>query len=195
MDKWNKIKELLLKYSYLGIEVSKYTGAILIGKAPHIGTKAWLNSIYPPIKVEELVKIEESVGNTIPDSYARFLTNRSNGLNILGDTLCLFGYRFNYIRDMNWVWQPYSIIELNKFEKPRNSTDDMFFIGGYDWDGSNLYMTPDGRVHFCKRYDSTSLLSWDSIYDMLISEIERLYTLFDSNGIQIDENSPTVPIS
>lgn len=27
------------------------------------------------------------------------------------------------IRDINAAWQPYSIVELNKFDKPRNSTD------------------------------------------------------------------------
>ena len=193
MNQFDIIKELLLKYSYLGIEESKCTGATLIGKAPHIGEEAWLNRIYPPINVEEIVKIEENVGKTMPKSYAQFLTNYSNGLNILGDTLCLFGYRFNYIRDINVAWQPYSIIDLNKFDKPRNSTKEMFFIGGYEWDGSFLYMTPDEKVHFCTSSDAQSLISWDSLFSMLISEIKRLYSLFDSKGMQIDENSPTVP--
>lgn len=60
----------------------------------------------------------------------------------------LYGYRLNYIRDVNAAWQPYSLIEPNKFERPRNSTEDMFFIGGYDWDGSLLYMTPDQKGAF-----------------------------------------------
>lgn len=54
----------------------------------------------------------------VPMSYAQFLTEYSNGLNVLGDSLCLFGYRANYIRDINAAWQPYSIVELNKFDKP-----------------------------------------------------------------------------
>ena len=193
MNQFDTIKELLLKYSYLGTGKSNCTGATLIGKATHIGEEAWLNRIYPPIKIEEIGKIEKVVGKAMPNSYAQFLTNCSNGLNILGDTLCLFGYRFNYIRDVNIAWQPYSIIDLNKFDKPRNSTDKMFFIGGYEWDGSFLYMTPDERVHFCTSTDSKSLISWDSIFSMLISEIERLYNLFDAKGIQIDENKPTTP--
>lgn len=113
----------------------------------------------------------------------------------MGDTLCLYGYRYNYIRDMDHVWQPYSIIEVNKYkyERPLNASEDMFFIGGYEWDGSHLYMTPDQRVHFCRRDDSQSLIFWDSLHSMLVSEIERLYTLFDSNGLQIDDSKPTTP--
>ena len=86
-------------------------------------------------------------------------------------------YRENFFRDINAAWQPYSIIDLNKFDKPLNSTNNMFFIGGYDWDGSLLYMTPDQRIHFCSSENSKSLMSWDSLYSMLVSEIERLYLL------------------
>ena len=97
---------------------------------------------------------------------------------------------------MDHIWQPYSIIEVNKYkyERPLNAEKDMFFIGGYVWDGSLIYMTPDQRVHFCRRHDSQSLISWDSLHSMLISEIERLYTLFDSTGLQIDPSKPTTPV-
>lgn len=193
MIRFDIVKKLLLKFSDLGIEKSCHTGATLIGKAPHIAEEAWLNRIYTPITSDEIGKIESEIKKTIPASYAQFLTTDSNGLNVLGDTLCLFGYRYNYLRDINAAQQPYSIIDLNKFDKPRNSTDKMFFIGGYDWDGSLLYMTPDQKVHFCSRSNSQSLISWDSIYSMLVSEINRLYTLFDSRGVQIDETEPTTP--
>lgn len=193
MDQFDTVKNMLLKFSYLGIEESNLTGVTLIGKAPHIAEEAWLNRIYTPITSDEIYKIESAIKKKIPMSYAQFLTKYSNGLNILGDSLCLFGYRANYIRDTNAAWQPYSIADLNKFDKPRNSTDNMFFIGSYDSDGSFLYMTPDQRVHFCKSADSKSMISWDSIYSMLVSEIERLYTLFNSKGVQIDEDNPTTP--
>ena len=193
MNPFDAIKKLLLKYSYLGVETPQCSNAILIGKAPFLGEEGWLNRIYHPITDKEIGEIEEILCRTMPSSYAQFLTKYSNGLNVLGDTLCLFGYRFDYVRDNNITWQPYSIIDLNKFDKPRNSTDNMFFIGEYEWDGSFLYMTPDQRVHFCTSTDSQSLVSWDSIFSMLISETERLYALFDSKGIQIDEEKPTTP--
>ena len=169
MKDYSEIKELLLKFSFLGIENSKSTGAMLIGRAPHIAENAWLNRLYSPIDKIEILKLEDGINKKIPASYVDFLTDFSNGLNILGDTLCLFGYRSNYMRTVDFSWQPYSLVSLNKYDKPRNSTEDMLFIGSYDWDGSLLYMTTDEKVHFCNRDDSTSLFIWDSLSSMLIS--------------------------
>lgn len=197
MNQFEKVKELLLRFSNLGLEESDVWGGklTLIGKAPHVGSWARINIIYPVVTFEEIDKIEDAIDKTIPEPFVLFLTECSNGLNIMANTMCVYGYRYNYVRDYaNVMSQPYSVIEANTYMKPRNSTDDMFFIGGYEWDGSLLYMTPDGRVHFCRRHDATSLQSWDSLDSMLISEIERLYTLFDCKGVQIDESQPTTPV-
>ena len=194
MKDYSEIKELILKFSFLGIEESKSTGALLIGRAPHIAESAWLNRLYSPIDKNEIIKMEDGISKKIPTSYVDFLTNFSNGLNILGDTLCLFGYRSNYVRTVDFSWQPYSLISFNKYDKPRNSTGEMLFIGSYDWDGSLLYMTTDEKVHFCNRDDSTSLFIWDSLSSMLISELKRIYNNFDSSGIQIDDTQATTPI-
>lgn len=109
--------------------------------------------------------------------------------------MALFGLRSNYIRTIEMVWQPFNIIEYNKFEVPQNATSEMLFIGGYGWDGSKLYITPDERVHYCARWDATSMKTWDSLTGMLIEEIERLYTLFNDYGIQIDPKKPTTPLT
>lgn len=194
MKDYSEIKELILKFSFLRIEESKSTGALLIGRAPHIAESAWLNRLYSPIDKNEIIKMEDGISKKIPTSYVDFLTNFSNGLNILGDTLCLFGYRSNYVRTVDFSWQPYSLISFNKYDKPRNSTGEMLFIGSYDWDGSLLYMTTDEKVHFCNRDDSTSLFIWDSLSSMLISELKRIYNIFDSSGIQIDDTQATTPI-
>lgn len=194
MKDYSEIKELILKFSFLGIEESKSTGALLIGRALHIAESAWLNRLYSPIDKNEIIKMEDGISKKIPTSYVDFLTNFSNGLNILGDTLCLFGYRSNYVRTVDFSWQPYSLISFNKYDKPRNSTGEMLFIGSYDWDGSLLYMTTDEKVHFCNRDDSTSLFIWDSLSSMLISELKRIYNIFDSSGIQIDDTQATTPI-
>ena len=194
MKDYSEIKELILKFSFLGIEESKSTGALLIGRAPHIAESAWLNRLYSPIDKNEIIKMEDGISKKIPTSYVDFLTNFSNGLNILGDTLCLFGYRSNYVRTVDFSWQPYSLISFNKYDKPRNSTGEMLFIGSYYWDGSLLYMTTDEKVHFCNRDDSTSLFIWDSLSSMLISELKRIYNIFDSSGIQIDDTQATTPI-
>ena len=194
MKEYQLIKDLLYKFSDLGVEKSKETGAIKIGRAPHIAPLAVLNCIYPTINNEQVKYVETELGRRLPESLKLFMTHFSNGLGVLCDTLCLYGLRSNYIRSIEMVWQPFDIIGPNKFERPDNATPEMLIIGSYSWDRSKIYMMPDGRVHYCARWDATSLKSWDSLTLMLIEEIERLYTLFDANGVQINEEQPTTPI-
>lgn len=187
--------KLMMRHSHLGTRKVEATGAFLIGHAPHIASEAWLNSVYPCLSERDTLELEALLGTTIPPEYRHFLQNISNGMNVLVDELCLFGKRKNYIRtSMDATRQPFSLSDALE-EKPHNATTDMFFIGGYSWDGSKLYIDKrDDRVYYCSRYDSTPLKSWDSLSKMLISEIERLYNLFDINGRPIDENEPTIPI-
>lgn len=96
MDQFDTVENMLLKFSYLGIEESHLAGATLIGKAPHIAEEAWLNRIYPPITPGETDNIESAIKKMVPMSYAQFLTEYSNGLNVLGDSLCLYVYRAKY---------------------------------------------------------------------------------------------------
>ena len=193
MNDYQKIKNLLYKFSNLGLEKSKETGAIKIGRAPHIAPLAVLNCIYPTIDDEQVKYIESEIGIPVPEPLKLFFTLFSNGLGVLCNTLSLYGLRFNYIRTIEMVWQPFDIVGYNKFERPTNATSNMFFIGGYNWDGSHLYMTPDEKVHYCARWDATSLKTWDSLTGMLIEEIERLYTLFDDHGVELDPDRPTTP--
>lgn len=186
---------LMMHYSHLGTRKVDATGALLIGHAPHVATEAWLNSTYPCLSESETVELEVLLGTTIPIEYRHFLQNISNGTNILVDELCLFGKRKNYIRNsMDATRQPFNLKDAID-EKPRNATSNMFFIGGYSWDGSKLYIdNKSNRVYYCQRYDCTPLKSWNSLSEMIISETERLYSLFDINGKRIKEDEPTIPI-
>lgn len=187
--------KLMMRYGHLGTRKVEATGAFLIGRAPHIAPEAWLNSVYPCLSKQETVELEAVLGTTVPSEYRHFLQNVSNGMSVLADEFCLFGQRKNYIRSsMDATRQPFSLGDAFA-EKPRNATSDMFFIGGYSWDGSKLYIDKrNDKIYYCQRYDSTPLKSWDSLSDMIMSELERLYSLFDRNGKQINENEPTIPV-
>ena len=188
--------DILGKYKHLGAKYIPQTGATLIGFAPHIGSEAWLNSIYETLSKNDVETIEKSLERKIPVQYRDFLLNCSNGLNIMNTTLCLFGYRKMTGRDIIASQQPFDLVTLNRYksERPRNATPDLFFFGGYDWDGSQVYLTHDGKVHYCKPSDCTSLKEWNSIDDFLTSEIRRIYSLFDDNGVEINEQVPTIPV-
>ena len=184
----------MFKLSHLGVWNFSQEGGFFIGKAPHRGIRAWQNKIYPKISMTEIEIMENEMHRQIAPSYIRFLTSFSNGLDIFNDTLGLYGYRYSFRRDETHNQQPYNLVWLNRFQRPLNITVDMFFIGEYNWDHSFLYVTPDQKVHFCHREDATSLFTWDSIEDMLLSEIKRIYTLFDDRGVAIDPKHPTTPI-
>lgn len=189
----NEIFELLHNFDRLGIKNSK-DGAVLIGRAPHIGSEGWLNIIYPVLLRDELKVLENELKVNIPDVYKEFLTNFSNGLNVLSSTFSLYGFRKEIDRTDSEKRQPYSIITPNLYERPHNSKDTFFFIGGYNWDGSHLYIDNEtGHVHCCERWDATSKFQWESLEIMILSEIKRLYLLFDDNGVELDEDKETIP--
>lgn len=187
--------KLIMRYSHCGIRKVEATGALLIGHAPHIAPEAWLNSVYPCLTEQETVELEKQLNTTIPPEYRYFLQNISNGIKVLVDTFSLSGKRTNYIRtSTDAIRQPYHICDLVR-EKPRNADENMFFIGGYDWDGSLLYIDKrDNKVYFCQRDDCAPLKSWASFEQMLLDEIPRLYSLCDDNGVQLDEDQSTLPI-
>lgn len=191
---FEKINKLIFKFQNLGIEKSN-DGAILIGKAPHKGPKAWVNLLFPPLSIKEINDLKIQLNRDIPKEYTDFLLNFSNGLDVLSSTFSLYGLRRQLNRDIETnVRQPYSIITPNIFERPDNAKDSCFFIGGYNWDGSHLYIDNETNIiHCCQRWDATSKKQWNSLEEMILSEIERLYNFFDDKGIEFDENKKIIP--
>jgi len=190
---FKQIDKLIYKFEHLGKETTE-AGVALIGKSPSRGKHAWLNKIYPTLNQYDIEELEKNIGDSIPGEYKHFLMNYSNGLNILLSTFSLDGLRKQIGRSIEASQQPYSLITPNKYERPENAKDHFFFIGGYNWDGSHLYIDKQtNEVHCCERYDATSRKSWPTLEVMIVSEIERLYGLFDDNGIELDEDKATIP--
>lgn len=188
LDFYNKIKV----FKELGTKETKF--ANLIGRAPHVGKEAWLHSIYKPITEKEVVEMNSKLCIKIPKVYEEFL-KICNGVSIFCRTLSLFGYRYNYIRDLENVWQPFSLITANNNERPFDAITNHFFFGFYNWDGSILYIdTNTSKIHRCSRESVKSLNEWENFEDMLISETDRILGLFDKKGVEIDEDKETTPL-
>ena len=193
MDK-KELENLLMRFSHLGVAHSK-NGALLIGKAPHIAELAWLNVMYPCATEAEICDLEKRLGNAIPDVYRDFLMNVSNGLNIMNCTLALHGCRTSYNRADFESRYPFNIEDVQKSERPKNATPEMFFFASYNYDCSKLYLnSSDNKIYYCDRYDATPLKSWDSLSDMITSEIERIFGLFDTDGRTYNRMAPTTPV-
>ena len=193
MDK-KDLEKLLMRFSHLGVSHSK-NGALLIGKAPHIAEYAWLNIMYPCITEAEVCDLEKKLGVAIPEVYRDFLMNVSNGLNVMNCTLALHGCRTSYNRADFESRYPFNIEDVQKYERPKNATQEMFFFASYNYDCSKLYLnTSDNKIYYCDRYDATPLKSWDSLSAMLTSEIERIFSLFDTDGRISNRMAPTTPV-
>lgn len=189
-------EKLMMHYSHLGTRTVETTGAVLIGRVPHITPEAWLNVMYPCLTEQETVELEKSLGTTIPSEYRHFLQNVSNGMNLLVNKLCLYGKRRSYVRSSSdAAWQPFDLGDIQLHERPENASDDVFFIATYSWDSSKLYIDKhDNKVHFCARHDCTPLKSWNSLEEMLLEEMPRLYSLFDDNGVLHSKSQSTLPV-
>ncbi len=194
MDIFNDIKDCISQYDHLGKMVLK-NGTILVGKAPHIAEFAWLHKLFFPLKKADIQLLEKELSTDIPKSYEQFLLTFGNGYSIFCSTFSLDGLRNMNSRSDDFIVQPFSIKISNIFERPKNSRDEYFFIGGYKLDGSKLYIdTTTGKVHYCKKTDATSLYSWNSFEDMFIAETKRIFSLFDKNGFLIGPKNATLPI-
>ena len=194
MNYFQEVKSELLKFIHLGEEISE-NGTLLIGKAPHIGQYAWLHVVYPTLNKDDITKLETELNTSIPKDYQFFLQHYSNGLGLFISKFYLYGLRKQLGRSIEASRQPYSPVIANIDERPANSKDSFFFIGGYSWDGSKLYIDKEtNNVHYCDRWDATSLYQWNSFEEMLVSEVKRICSLFDDKGVIKDPNKYTTPI-
>ncbi|MBP1167977.1 hypothetical protein JOE44_004861 [Chryseobacterium sp. PvR013] len=191
---YKEIRELIYKFQNLGT-VNSSDGAMLIGHIPFKAPEAWLNEMFPVLDNSEIDSLEDQLDTSIPEEYKTFLQKFSNGLILLAATLSLDGFRRQLTRDPKAnSRQPFSIITPNVYERPDNSKESYFFIGGYQWDGSLLYIDKDTNIVHCgSPHDATSKVQWNSFEEMLLSELKRLYTFFDDEGREIDEDVSTLP--
>ena len=182
----------LKAFAYLGEQYLE-DGTHLIGKAPHIAPLAWLHSIYPPLVDTDIRFLDNELKHPIPNSYREFL-KITNGLNVFNTAISLYGLRKNYNRTINEVWQPFDIITPNIDEIPKNAVGEVLIIGSYDWDGSLLFTDClTEKVYLCDREDITPKFRWDSLYQMLDTEINRLIGIHDREGKELFPDESTLP--
>ena len=177
MDK-NELESLLMRFSHLEVSHSK-NGALLIGKAPHIAEYAWLNIMYPCITEAEVCDLDKKLGCAIPEVYRNFLMNVSNGLNVMNCTLALHGCRTSYNRADFESRYPFNLEDIQKYERPKNATPEMFIFASYNYDCSKLYLK-------CAEYVFSEYSSLDKLYNRTILSVLDGETEFPDVGpIQI----------
>ena len=189
---FKKAEEIILKHLKLGFKELD-NGTKLIGHIPQLAEMAYLHIIFAPLSNKDIIKLEKSLNTDIPDIYKEFLC-LTNGLSVFSESLTLDGYRKDYSRIGDDMWQPFDLDIPNVAERLPDAEPSFFFIGGYGYDGSLLYIDKKTNIVYrCLDYASNQLNKWDDFENILISEMQRLETHFDEKGNKIDESRSTTP--
>ena len=172
-----------------GEVVSKY------GHIPQLAPEAYNIYTFAPLTDEQLALLERVLNREVPKQYRAFLTHVSNGMHIFHRCLSLEGLQGSINRKLG-IQGPFDLSIPNVYERPSNADASCFFIGGYSYDASKLYMKDDSdKVYYCARRDATPLKEWNSFSEMLIEEIQRLKSLHDADGMLQVPNEETLPIA
>jgi hypothetical protein len=104
----------------------------------------------------------------------------------------LDGRRTTYERSID-VREPFDLIVPNTLERLADAPDGALFFGGYDWDGSLVYLDQSERVVRCDRDTAEPLNTWPDLSTMLWTEFVRLESRFDIDSGALDFDSRTTP--
>jgi hypothetical protein len=190
MDK-NNIMIPLLRWREGGIK-ELTNGTILICNVPHIAPQAWLHRLYNGLDETEISNLEETV--KLPYDFISFL-RVFNGFHLFSNSISIWGKRKSYERKGENIFQPHDLLDLNQ-ELKGEIPSSWLVIGSYPWDGSKIAYDLEKDEKKVFRFDAETgeiYNTWESIFERLNIEIERLSAYFDSKGIEIEEDIPTTP--
>ena len=192
MEYLASIQSLLEEQSAYGYVCE--SGVRKYGHLSHLAPEAYSVYTFAPLTQEQLSLLKARLGMELPEAYAAFLSEVSNGMHLFHRCLSLYGLQGKLDR-RSGVLGPFDLDIPNCYERPRNADEDCFVIGGYSYDASQLYMRRDGeQVYYCARYDATPLRQWSSFSAMLTEEIQRLRSIHDPQGRLQVERMKTLPI-
>ena len=190
-----------VRYIQALIEEQKALGAVeeevvsRYGHIPRLAPEAYNIYTFAPLTDEQLALLERVLNREVPKQYKIFLTLFSNGMHIFLRCLNLYGLQGSINRKLG-IQGPFDLSIPNVYERPSNADASCFFIGGYSYDGSKLYMRSGSqKVFYCPRWDITPLKEWNSFSEMLIEEIQRLKSLHGADGMLQVPREETLPIS
>jgi hypothetical protein len=166
-------------YKKLGYKILN-DGTELFGNDKDIAPQAWLHQIYPPLTNIEIIRIEELIGQNLPDSLINFY-NEMNGCSVFVRQLTINGLRKNISGSIESSWQPFSIETLNKYERPINAKKEYIFIGFYSSSGNIVYIDSNNeKVTICGVENADPIAIYENLFHFLLEEFTAIFTLNES---------------
>lgn len=165
------LEKIRVKYSTCGERILT-NGTILVCSAPEIAPQAWLHQFYPPMEPEQLIFVEDHLGQALPSEIKDFY-QQNNGIGLFGYKIEIWGKRRSYKRTGDDMWQPFDIVSHNaKNEIPANSPENVVFFGSAERGDSWVYFYTNSRiVGKTPRFQFHELRTWSNFNLWLIDEI------------------------
>jgi hypothetical protein len=161
------------------------------GHQPSLGEKAFLITVFSPASEGEIANFEKDNVLRIPEQYRSFLTIH-NGAKFF-HRLDFGGVIVRVSRDsVRLDRKPISLAYGNGLERNPFVPDSHFAFGGIaDYSASGEYfLTVQGKVEFWPCDSDTPIDGgWSSLSEMLQSEILRIESMCDHNGLIDDKLS------
>jgi hypothetical protein len=159
-------------------------------KAP----QAYLHVFFRGVSGETLNNFMLNEGMLLPPHVHDYLM-QFNGGSFFQGSLSLFGITNGTVSRDPMRRQPFDIRLYNKQSRPSNAKPDEFYIGGYDWDGSLIFVREnDSKVYRRDRKSGEIKNTWISFDQFLEQELMRIRQLVNRDGTWIDPNAPTCPL-
>ena len=146
------------------------------------GATAWLrHTLFRPLTEQEMRALERQAERDLPDPLRRFYLECSNGLDLLGGDVAVYGLRRDGLLNPFELW-------IETQDVPEDAPADAVFFGSWGGENHPVYLDEGGRVHLSGLRSATSLRSWPDLGAFLVSTLEQgLECCWDAEGRRIGD--------
>ena len=182
----------VVRWGHLGRKTYS-DGTILVAPMPLRGSAAYLHRLYGPLNLGDISSMEEKIGSVLPAEIVEFYEYH-NGCSLFSGAIKVFGLRRGYSRsDADAMAR--NPIDLVAPALHRRAIDPAAAIqvGAY-LDGSRILINNDGSlVRVPQTGPDTVLSRWDGFWIWLLSEFDRISSLYDDQGAELADFEQIMP--
>ena len=177
--------------------VDPKSGAELFGPIPSSNNMFFLER-FPGLSKEECTSLKKSYRGDIPNEYLHFL-QITNGANILGRVLKIAGVGYDPQKYRNCkVPDPIQFVDIHRTSFTPH--DWLFFATYTQWKNVGMAhacidcsISSEEKPVYCLPYDGDEILkTWKSFEDWFVSELNRLYLIYQKNSYELIDIVPGV---
>lgn len=179
-----KILSPLEEWAHLG-ETTNDMGTRLIGHAPHVAPKAYVNVVYAPVNINDLDEFTQRLGRPIPHQLKEFLSF-ANGLMVFSGALRVFGFVPLKRKVDSHIYNYPPCVMTDNSRRMNGVKEHDTVVAWYKVDGSYVLLDENGKaVRFDPKTGGHAIQEWPDFDTWLSSEIAVLSEKYKAGEISI----------